>query len=256
MPSPVALSVIIPAFNEAASVTHTIGAIQAHLDRTHRTYEIIVAADGRDGTRERVRELAAGDPRISVFGDEERRGKGRAVRLGMLQARGEVVGFVDADSKTPFEEIDRFLPWFGRGFDVVIGSRAAADSRTLVVPPLYRRIGSRIFAAGMHALVGLRGIHDTQCGFKFFRGVVARDLFQRQRIDGYMFDAEVLYLAERLGHRIKEIGVAWQYDDDSRLQVVTDNSRSVVDLARIRFAHRGGRSLVPPHIRARPDALE
>ena len=243
MSSPVALSVIVPAFNEAASIPRTVGAIQAHLEGTRHTYEIIVAADGDDGTRERVAAFAAADPRISVFGDEKRRGKGRAVRLGVLQARGEVVGFVDADSKTPFAEIDRFLPWFDRGFDVVIGSRAADDSRTLLKPPLYRRLGSRAFASVMHALVGLHDIRDTQCGFKFFRGTAARELFRFQRIDGYMFDVEVLYLAMRLGYRIKEVGVTWQYDGDSRLQVVTDNWRSVLDIARIRFVHRNARAV-------------
>ena len=134
---------------------------------------------------------------LAVLGAPERRGKGRGVREGVLAATGAIVGFLDADYKVAIEEIEKVLPWFDRGFDIVIGSRGAADSQIQVRQPWYRRIGSKGFALIMRPLVGLRGIVDTQCGFKFFRANVARDLFARQRIDGYMFDVEVLALAPR-----------------------------------------------------------
>ena len=188
----------------------------------------------RAGGADRAAGLGAGDPRLVVLGGRERRGKGHGVRLGVARARGRVVGFVDADDKTPIEELDRLLPWLERGYDVVIGSRAMADSRIERRPPVHRRLGSRLFAMGMRALLGLRGLRDTQCGFKVFRGGVARDLFARQRIDGYMFDVEILHLAARSGYRIKEVGVRWRDDRDSRLDLVAGNCRNLVDLLRIR----------------------
>ena len=229
------VSIVVPAYNEAARILSTLDAMQAHLDTTGLTYEILVVADGDDGTRERVAERGCRDDRVRVSGSRTRRGKGRGVRLGVEQARGDVIGFVDADYKTPIEEMDKLLPWLDQGFDLVIGSRALADSQIVVRQPRYRQIGSKVFALGMHAIVGLREISDTQCGFKFFRGDVARDLFGRQRIDGYMFDVEILHLALRSGYRLKEVGVVWQDDNDSRLDLVAGNWRNLKDLLRIRF---------------------
>lgn len=238
MAPPRSLSIVVPAYNEAARIIGTLDAMQAHLDTTGFIYEILVVADGDDGTRERVAERRQGDDRIRVSGSRERRGKGRGVRLGVEQARGDVIGFVDADYKTPIEEMDKLLPWLDRGFDLVIGSRALADSRIIVRQPRYRQIGSKVFAFGMHAIVGLRDVSDTQCGFKFFRGDIARDLFSRQRIDGYMFDVEILHLARQSGYHLKEVGVVWQDDNDSRLDLVAGNWRNLKDLLRIRLGAR------------------
>jgi dolichyl-phosphate beta-glucosyltransferase len=229
------LSVIVPAYNEAARIGSTLGSIRAYLDTLSVGYEIIVSADGTDGTREKATEQAQDDPRISVIGSRERGGKGRGIRNAMARTRGAVVGFVDADNKTPIEEIGKVLPWFDEGFDIVIGSRGLAESRIEVPQPWYRRFGSQLFGIGMHLTVGLWDIRDTQCGFKFFRGSVGRRLFAWQRIDGYMFDVEVLSLASRSGYRIKEIPVHWRDDGDSRLELITGNWRNLVDILRIRF---------------------
>jgi dolichyl-phosphate beta-glucosyltransferase len=230
------LSLVVPAYNEAGRIRGTLEAMRSHLAARGLAYEIIVAADGDDGTREIVAGISAGDGRLAVLGGPERCGKGRGVRLGVARARGRIVGFVDADDKTPIEEMDRLLPWLERGFDVVIGSRGMADSRVEVPQAAYRRVGSRAFGLAMHALLGLWNVRDTQCGFKFFRGDVAKDLFARQRIDGYMFDVEILHLANRSGYRIKEVGVRWRDDRDSRLDLVAGNGRNLVDLLRIRLA--------------------
>ena len=112
------------------------------------------------------------------------------------------------------------MPFLREGCDVVIGSRAVGDSRIERRQPLYRRLGSRVFKWSMQAMVGLYGIGDTQCGFKFFRSAVARDLFTRQHIDGYMFDVEILRLAKKSGYRIEEVGVRWADDGDSRYDPV------------------------------------
>jgi dolichyl-phosphate beta-glucosyltransferase len=235
MPASPYLSLIVPAYNEARSIRATLAAVQVYLDKAGGNYEIIVAADGDDGTRERVAELAARDGRVSVLGSPERGGKGRGIRQGVARARGQVIGFADADYKTPIEEVEKLLPWLGRGYDVVIGSRTVTGSRIEVPQPFYRRIGSRAFGLAMHLTLGMWDIRDTQCGFKFFRRAAARDLFGRQRIDGYMFDVEVLYLAKRSGYRIKEVGVRWRDDGDSRLRLVAGNWRNMLDILRIRF---------------------
>jgi dolichyl-phosphate beta-glucosyltransferase len=236
MPLSPYLSLIVPAYNEVQSIQATLADFQSYLGRAGHSYEIIVAADGDDGTRELVAGMAARDRRLSVLGSAERGGKGRGIRLGVARARGQIIGFADADNKTPITELDRLLPWLTQGFDLVIGSRTMADSRIEVPQPLHRRLGSRAFALAMHLVIGMWSIRDTQCGFKFFQRDVARDLFRRQRIDGYMFDVEVLYLARRAGYRIKEVGVRWRDDGDSRLRLVAGNWRNMIDIFRIRFA--------------------
>jgi glycosyltransferase involved in cell wall biosynthesis len=226
---------VLPAYNEVERIKSTIDSMRSHFRRRNYSYEIIVCADGEDGTREVVTEMAQTDSRLSVLGKNQRSGKGAAIRSGVGRARGEIIGFADADNKVPIAEIDSLLPWLHRGFDIVIGSRGLANSRVEVPPPLHRRLGSRAFALVMHALIGLHNVRDTQCGFKLFDRRAAVDLFDRQRIDGYMFDVEILYLAERAGYRIKEVGVRWRDDGDTRLRLVAGNWRNMMDLLRIRF---------------------
>ncbi len=229
------VSVVVPAYNEAKSIGTTLREICAYFSNKPYAFEVIVAADGDDGTREIVQALAATEPRLTVMGSPERRGKGCGVREGVRRALGDVIGFVDADNKTPITEFDKFETQFAAGFDVVIGSRALRDSRVERRQPLHRRLGSKVFAFGMHSLVGLHQIVDTQCGFKFFRRVAADDVFGRQRIDGYMFDVEILHLASAAGYRIAQVPVRWRDDGDSRLQLVRGNLRNLADLLRIRF---------------------
>jgi dolichyl-phosphate beta-glucosyltransferase len=135
------LSIIVPAYNEAATILRTLSSIQAYLDARHYQYELIVSADGTDGTRELATEKAAGDARLVVIGSAGRGGKGKGIRNGVRLAKGTIIGFVDADYKTPIEEIEKLLPWLDRGYPVVIGSRAVGDARVEVPQPLYRQIG-------------------------------------------------------------------------------------------------------------------
>jgi dolichyl-phosphate beta-glucosyltransferase len=229
------LSLIVPAFNESGTIARTLELMKDYLEKRGWGWEIIVSADGTDGTRERAKEFGAGDSRIVVIGTPERRGKGRGVRDGVLQAKGRFVGFVDADYKTPMEEVEKILPAFDQGFQVVIGSRRVGDSKIVRPQKLYRRVGSRVFASIMRAVVGLYGIQDTQCGFKFFTQVAARRIFSIQQINGYMFDVEVLRLARKLGYEIKEVGVRWQDDGDSRSPMISGTFRHARDLLRIRM---------------------
>jgi dolichyl-phosphate beta-glucosyltransferase len=237
MPALPRLSLVIPAFNEVATIQRTLRAIRAYLEPRGFQYELIVSADGTDGTREAAAALVSELP-VKVMGEPPRRGKGKGVREGMLAASGDLIGFLDADYKVAIDEIEKVLPWFDQGFDVVIGSRKAAGAAMNAKRPWYRKLGSTGFALLMRPLVGLRGIGDTQCGFKFFRAPVARDLFSRQRIDGYMFDVEVLSLAVRGGYKVKEIGVSWQDDGDTRLKLVSGNWKNLKDLFRIRFGRK------------------
>ncbi len=232
------VSLIIPAFNEAARIRATVEDALHYFDRKGIACEIIVSADGTDGTREAALTLAALRSNIKVIGQPERRGKGRGIRDGVGVATGDVIGFVDADNKTPISEFDKVEPLLADECDVVIGSRGLRASRIEHAQPLYRRLGSRGFGLFMHAFVGLDTIVDTQCGFKFFRGDVARELFRLQQIDGYMFDVEILYLAKQLGHRIAEVPVRWRDDGDSRLQLVAGNIRNVRDIITLRWRHR------------------
>jgi dolichyl-phosphate beta-glucosyltransferase len=232
------LSLILPAYNEARRIGGTLDSVLCYLDQQSYSSELIVCADGTDGTRDLVAARAKLDERLKVLGRPERGGKGRGVRMGVAQAQGRIVGFADADDKTPIAELDKILPCFSQGYDLVIGSRALKETRLEVPQALHRRLGSKAFGLCMHLLTGLWHIPDTQCGFKFFRADVARDLFSRQRIDGYMFDVEVLYLACRLGYRLHQVGVRWRDDGDSRLRLLAGNWQNLIDLLHIRFGPR------------------
>ena len=235
------LSLIIPAYNEVGSIRRTLREAIEYFDSRKLPFEIIVCADGSDGTREATREFATSSGReheIKVFGSVERRGKGRGIREGVRHAKGDLIGFVDADNKTPITELDKMLPLLDAGHAVVIGSRGLRDSLIERQQPLYRRLGSKGFGLLMHACVGLDDVIDTQCGFKFFQAMVAKELFQHQQIDGYMFDVEILFVARQLGHRITQVAVRWRDDGDSRLQLLSGNVRNVRDLLSIRWRHQ------------------
>jgi dolichyl-phosphate beta-glucosyltransferase len=232
------LTLIFPAYNEVKTIATTIAEAQAYLERRGFSYEIIVSADGADGTRELVAEMAQTDARLRVIGSPERRGKGYGIRQAVFLAKGQIVGFADADNKTPIDELDKILPWFERGYDLVIGSRGLADSRLEKRQRWYRQLGSKGFGIFMHLVVGLHDIPDSQCGFKFFRWEVALDLFRRQKIDGYMYDVEILYLARRAGYRLQQVGIHWRDDGDSRLVLVGGNIRNVLDVLSIRLGSR------------------
>jgi dolichyl-phosphate beta-glucosyltransferase len=232
------VSLILPAYNEAATIAATIRETGSYFQSRGLRYEIVVAADGDDGTRELALETARQGEPVRVIGNRERSGKGRGVREAMALARGNIAGYADADNKVPIEEFDKFRPWLSPSLsqrcDVVIGSRSMRDSQIERRQPLYRQLGGKGFGLFMHAVVGLEGITDTQCGFKFFTREAAREIFSRQQIDGYMFDVEILVLARRLGYTIQQVPIRWRDDGDSRLALVSGNLRNVADIFRIR----------------------
>lgn len=232
------VSLILPAYNEAATIASTIRETGCYFRSRGLRYEIIVAADGGDGTRELALETARQGEPVRVIGNQERSGKGRGVREAMALARGNIAGYADADNKVPIEEFDKFRPWLSpslsQRYDVAIGSRSMQESQIERRQPLYRQLGGKGFGLFMHAVVGLEGITDTQCGFKFFTRAAAREIFSRQQIDGYMFDVEILVLARRLGYGIQQVPIRWRDDGDSRLALVSGNLRNAIDIFRIR----------------------
>ena len=228
------VSLILPAYNEAATIAATIREMGRYFQARGLRYEIIVAADGDDGTRELALETARQGEPVRVIGNRERSGKGRGVREAMALARGDIAGYADADNKVPIEEFDKLRPWLRQGYDAVIGSRSMRESQIERRQPLYRQLGGKGFGVFMHAVVGLPGITDTQCGFKFFTRAAAQAIFSRQQIDGYMFDVEILVIARSLGYRIQQVPIRWRDDGDSRLELVRGNLRNVIDIFRIR----------------------
>jgi dolichyl-phosphate beta-glucosyltransferase len=239
---PADISLILPAYNEAKVIPTTIGEAVAYFKSHGLSYQIIVAADGNDGTREIVRKMAESDPGLSAIGSEARSGKGLGIRNAVAMAAGQIVGYADADNKVAIGEFDKFKPILDSGAEVVIGTRrgGAVIERA---QPLYRQIGSKGFNLFMRTVVGLGGIEDTQCGFKFFSNRAAKALFERQKINGYMFDVEILAIARRLGFRIEQVPIRWHDDADSRLELVAGNLRNVRDIFRIGLDNRfGGRS--------------
>jgi dolichyl-phosphate beta-glucosyltransferase len=229
------ITLVFPAYNEAARIESTVNAAVTYFKKNEVDYEIIVSADGNDGTREIVSRMSQVNPRLKAIGGVERRGKGYAIRQAVAIAHGEIVGFADADNKTPITEFDKFLPYFQKGCEIVIGSRGQKESIIERKQPWYRQIGSWGFSAFMHTLLGMWEIGDTQCGFKFFRANVAHDLFSRQVIDGYMYDAEILFLARKLDYQIQQVPVRWRDDGDSRLDLLAGNIQNARDILRIRF---------------------
>jgi dolichyl-phosphate beta-glucosyltransferase len=244
------LSVVIPAYNEERRLPQTLQSIVDYLARQSYTSEVIVVDDGSgDNTAHVVESFRAAHPTVALIRNDHR-GKGYAVRAGMLAARGHIILFSDADLSTPIEEIAELLPWFERGYGIVIGSREGAGAKR-IKEPFYRHLMGRVFNFVVR-LLAVRGIDDTQCGFKAFRDDVAREIFARthlyrdnsQRVAGAMvtaYDVEVLFLGQKLGHKIKEIPVEWQYGTESKVNPLKDSWRNFRDVALVRWNDLRGR---------------
>jgi dolichyl-phosphate beta-glucosyltransferase len=229
------ITLIFPAYNESKRIAGTVReAIQYFKDHGH-SYEIIVAADGDDGTREIVREIGRENPAVKVIGSARRGGKGLGIRTAVFMARGQTIGFSDADNKTPISEFSKLDAALRAGADMAIGSRGLPETVIECPQPLIRRVGSKVFAVVMKLIVGLRGITDSQCGFKFFQADVARYLFERQRIDGYMFDVEILAIAMRAKFSVAQVPVRWRDDKDSRFHIISGGLRDMRELIAIRL---------------------
>ncbi len=235
------ISIVIPAFNEEKRIEKTIRAIADYMAHNGSHHEIIVSDDGStDATTDIVTRLKRDTLPLRLISSDRNRGKGSAVRQGVAASQGDLVLVTDADLATPIEEFENLAERIRQGADIAIGSRGLRDSRLVIRQPRYRELPGRLFNV-LAQLTVLSRIGDTQCGFKLFRGGVARELFARSAIDGFAFDLEVLGLAARAGHRIAEVPVRWSHMPHSKLRLGRDGMLMFLDLMKIAYRlHIGG----------------
>lgn len=235
------LSVIVPLYNEAGRVEATARAILAHFG-ADGLHELLLVDDGStDGTGDVVKRLSGDDPRVRGAGYDVNRGKGFAVRTGLQLATGDEVLFTDCDLSTPLEEYEHLHAALAAGADVAIGSRALDPVLLEVHQPRYREVLGRAANGLLRRLdPHLDGFRDTQCGFKLFRGPVARFLATKQTIERWGFDFELLHVAVKHGHRVTEVPVRWSHSGTSSLKP-TDYLRTLGELARVIWNDRRGR---------------
>lgn len=226
------LSLIIPAHNEEKRLPPTLMAVNAYLSKQAYASEIVVVENGSQDLTAVVTEAFAADhPRVRLF-QETGRGKGLAVRRGMLEATGEYRFICDADLSMPIEEVSKFLPPQLGGYDVAIGSREAPGARRYNEPP-YRHFQGRVFS-NLVKFFALPGFEDTQCGFKCFTAACAEAVFRVQQFNGMSFDVEALFIARKRGYKIVEVPIDWYYRSESRVQPLLDPLRMLRDILVIR----------------------
>lgn len=256
MQTPLDLSIVVPAYNEELRLEATIRGYLDHLRRDRRAVELIVVDDGStDGTGLLVERLRVVYPELRLIRLAENRGKGYAVRTGVVNARGRMILFADADGATPIAELRRLEQALEQGADVAIASRALQGMGVEVRTRLYRRLIGRAFHLWVEMLA-VRGVRDTQCGFKLFRAPVGHDLFSRMRMDGFSFDVEMLMLAQRRYCRIAEVPVNWTHQPGSKVNLVVDSLRMALDLVVMRARSLSG-EYDRPHLAAwaQPDPV-
>ena len=233
------LSIVIPAFNESARLGPTLRRVVDYLRQKGIGYEVLVVDDGStDGTSELARTF---EPEgVRVLTQEVNRGKGAVIKVGVLASRGREVLLVDADLSTPIEDLERLRPRLAEA-EVVLGSRAVEGSDILTHQPFYREMMGRTFNFIIQ-LVGVRGLRDTQCGFKLLDGDVARRLFAELQIQRFAYDVELVWLARRHGYRVVEVGVRWADSPSSKVNPLTDSFRMFWDVMALRWRDwRNGR---------------
>ena len=226
------LSLIIPAFNEELRLPSTLEQVANFIKTQSYSSEVLVVENGsQDATLQIAQTFAKNNPAFQVI-HRERRGKGLAVRLGMLAARGQFRMMLDADLSMPIEQVARFIPLMQQGSDIAIASREAPGAVSYN-EPAYRHLGGRVINT-MIRILALPGLQDTQCGFKCFKASVARELFAKQTIEGWSFDIEVLYMARRRGFSVVELPIPWYYSEQSHINPLPDTIGMFLDILRIR----------------------
>ncbi|HYU33886.1 MAG TPA: dolichyl-phosphate beta-glucosyltransferase [Thermoanaerobaculia bacterium] len=226
------LSVVIPAYNEALRLGPSLQRIVAYLRRQGESYEVLVVDDGStDATAEVAQGYTAEG--VRVLRQEVNRGKGAVIKAGVLASQGREVLLVDADLSTPIEELAKLRPHLAEA-PLVLGSRSVAGSEVAQRQPFYREIMGRTFNLIIRIL-GIRGLRDTQCGFKLLAGDVARRLFAELTIERFAYDVELVWLARRHGYRVVEVGVSWSDSPSSKVNPLTDSLRMLWDVLSLRL---------------------
>ena len=236
-----ASTIVIPAYNESARIEATLREVVNCIRSTGWRAEVIVVNDGStDSTARQVLDFSVTAPEVRLLENPGNRGKGYSVRHGLLQARGDIVMFTDADLSAPIREAELLFDAIGAGADIAIGSRWLESSRQTHRQPLYRQFFGRCFNLITRMVMGLR-FHDTQCGFKAFTRNAAQTVFQLQTIEGWGFDPEILFIATKRGLRIDEVPVSWHHDARSRISYLKDGFHMLREMAMIRWNALRGR---------------
>ena len=232
------LSIIIPAYNEEQRLPRTLARIREYFGESHiapEDLEIIVVDDGStDKTLQIARALTDEIPQLRCISNPGNRGKGYSVKHGMLEARGEVGLFTDADLSSPIEECQKLFEAIEAGNDIAVGSRALDRSLIATHQSRFREVAGMIFNGFVRLFTGLP-IYDTQCGFKAFDLSVSRKIFQEQRVDDFGFDPEILFLAKKYGLRIAEVPVRWAHDEGTKVHMLRDSALMLAGLVRMRW---------------------
>ncbi len=245
MPAP-KLSVVIPAYNEADRLRLTLPQIVKHFRSKRYSKELIFVDDGSsDSTSAYIKKHAAKTNLIRLISHSKNRGKGAALRTGIIASKGKWVLFMDADLSTPLTELDRFWK-YSHKYPVVIGSRKMAGAQVTRRQSFIRENLGKVFTF-LTNHIATTGISDITCGFKLFQGKLARDLFTQSLLDDWSFDAEVLYLAQKYSQPIKQVPVAWQNDPRTKVNLLTDGVNSLAGLFRIRLHDLLGKYSPSPH---------
>jgi len=232
---------VIPAYNEAARIEGTLERVLWCVQKCAWDAEVLVVDDGStDRTVEIVQRWAARNERLHLVMNPGNRGKGYSVRNGLLQAAGDIVMFTDADLSAPMEEAERLFAALDAGADVAIGSRWLDKQKQTIHQPMYRRFFGRCFNWLTRKVMGLP-FKDTQCGFKAFRREPAQRIFERQRIERWGFDPEILFIAQRLNCKVVEVPVSWGHDERSRMSYLKDGMKMLEEIATIRWNALTGR---------------
>lgn len=230
--TPILLSIIIPAYNEEARLPQTLSKLVEFVEAQDYDAEVLVVDDGSsDRTADVAREFSTRYPWISLL-QPGRGGKGHAVKAGMLQAKGEYAFLCDADLAMPVTELPKFLPPQRNGYKIAIGSREG-EGAVRYNEPAYRHLMGRVFN-WLVKVMAVPGFEDTQCGFKCFHRSVVHDLFTHQTIDGFGFDVEVLYVAQKRGYEIIEVPIHWYYQAESKVHPIKDTVRMFRDMLLVR----------------------
>ena len=228
-------SIVIPAYNEAARLGASLDKVLAYIQAQNWDAEVLVVNDGsRDNTAEIIRSFAARNPAVRLIENPGNRGKGYSVRNGMLNARGEIVIFSDADLSSPIEETPKLLAALDSGADIAIGSRWLRAETQTQRQPLHRQLFGRIFNLLLRLTLGLK-FKDTQCGFKAFKAQAAHVVFPLQKIERWGFDPEILFLARKLGFKTEEVPVAWGHSGGTRINPLIDGAKMFQEMLRIRW---------------------
>lgn len=230
------ISIVIPAYNEEKRIENTIEKILNFFRKKNTDFEIIVVDDGsKDNTYLVAKSLKEKNKEVKIIKHAKNKGKGGAVKTGILNASGNYILFTDADLSTPIEEIDKLLYWIKeKNYDIVIGSRSLQNSKILTPQPFYRRIIGRIFPVLVRIILTNK-FKDTQCGFKLFKNQIAKEIFNELKTENFAFDVEVLYRALKKGYKIKEIGVIWINSPYSTVKIFKDPFKMLFSLLKIKF---------------------